>query len=215
MIASMPDDDGSRPPAELARVDGLSARRSAEPGQRILIELSRRIKDGDQVAFGVFYDLTSALVFGIAVRVLRNRAHAEEVTQEVFVEVWTKAPTYRPERGSIEAWLRMITRRRAIDRVRSAEATRRRDHRFARAEGAEVSSVDTELMMAFEQDRIARAMTTLSKPQRVCIEMAFFEGHTYRDVALLLDMPEGTVKSRIRSGLRRLGHALREEDDSP
>lgn len=176
----------------------------------------RAVALGDQQAFTELYDELAARVHGTVLRVLRDRSQAEEVTQEVFVELWRIAPRYDPSRGSPAAWATTIAHRRAVDRVRSEQSTRARDGReAARAEAtadvtADVTAdrvVDREFA-EFERGRVRRALDRLTEVQRQALELAYFNGYTYREVAVLLDLPEGTVKTRIRDGMIRLRDEL-------
>jgi RNA polymerase sigma-70 factor (ECF subfamily) len=168
-----------------------------------------RIAEGDHEAFAALYDQVSGLVFGIVRRVVRNETVAEEVTQEVFVDVWRRASTYRPDRGSVRSWVATIAHHRAVDRVRSEEAGRARDERDAqRTPTSDAEEVAVTVEQRLEHERVRRALEHLTPAQRETIELAYYGGHTYRQVATMLDMPEGTVKTRIRDGLIRLRDIL-------
>jgi len=172
---------------------------------RALLDAGR----GDQAGFGRFYDLTSSTVFGIVLNLVRDRAIAEEITQEVYVETWRLAARYEADRGSAMSWVATIARRRAIDRVRSVEAARRRDDDSAQAEPRvafdEVSETVTDDL---ERQSVRRALADLTDVQREAVTLAYYGGLTYRDVAARLDIPEGTAKTRIRDGLSRLRDAF-------
>ncbi|MEY3019154.1 MAG: hypothetical protein RLZZ272_138 [Actinomycetota bacterium] len=160
---------------------------------------------GDEGAFSELYGRVGPVVLGAARRVLRDPAMAEEVAQEVLLEVWRKASGFDPERGSATGWIGTMARRRAVDRVRSEQSARDRDHRVAVRDGARpFDEVAEEVETRLEHDRVRRAIAGLSQVQREAIELAYFRGHTYREVARLLDVPEGTAKSRLRDGLERL-----------
>lgn len=164
---------------------------------------------GDQAAFGRFYDMTSATVFGIVLNLVRDRAIAEEITQEVYVETWRLAARYEPGRGSAMSWVATIARRRAIDRVRSVEAARRRDDTSAQAEPpAPFDEVSDTVTDDLERQSVRRALDSLTDAQREAVTLAYYGGLTYRDVAARLDIPEGTAKTRIRDGLSRLRDAF-------
>lgn len=167
-----------------------------------------RAATGDQRAFAQFYDLVSPMVFGLIVKIVRSRAISEEVTQEVFVELWRNAPAFDPERGSVGAWAATVARRRAIDRVRSEESARRRDDNEAKTVRVPADTVSERVEVDLERDGVAAALAQLGERQRQAITLAFYGGHSYREVAELLGAPEGTVKSRIRDGLRRLRDIL-------
>jgi RNA polymerase sigma-70 factor (ECF subfamily) len=147
-------------------------------------------------------------VHGIVLSVLRDPAQAEEVTQEVFVELWRLAPRYDENRGSVKTWAATVARRRAIDRVRSEQSARDRLDREAYKRVAEVDSVVEAVESTLDQARVRRALANLSAAQREAVELAYFGGHTYREVAVLLEVAEGTVKSRIRDGMIHLRDEL-------
>lgn len=177
---------------------------SADPTGAALHQAGR----GDEAAFARFYDLTTAMVHGIVLRVVRDPSMAEEVTQEVFVEIWRLAPRYDAERGSARSWAATIAHRRAVDRVRSEESRRRREETEGRQQPAAFDSVSETVGDDLERERVAKALDSLSPPQREAVALAYYGGHTYREVAALLDVPEGTVKTRIRDGLIRLRDTL-------
>lgn len=174
-----------------------------------LADLLRRSGRGDEAAFAALYDATAARVHGLAVRVVRDPAQAEEVTQESFLEIWRTATRFDPSKGSALSWLLTITHRKAVDRVRSAEASSRRDTTYqhqnqpidhdATAEAAEAS---------LEARRVRSAMATLTEVQREAVGLAFLGGYTHTEVATMLDLPVGTAKTRIRDGMIRLRDAL-------
>lgn len=182
-----------------------------DPGR--LLELSA---GGDLDAFARFYDLLSPRVYGLALRVLRDPGYAEETVQEVFLQVWKQAADYRPSLGSVQSWVLTITHRRAVDRVRSESAATRRDEADAAAGLATASDTSGDVaeqvteQITRDQDaaRVRQCLGTLTDTQRQSIEMAYFSGLTYREVAEQLDAALPTVKSRIRDGLRRLKGCL-------
>ena len=179
------------------------------PGAPALGELLMLSSRGDQGAFAALYDATSRRAFGLALRVVRDPAQAEEVTQEAYLEVWRTASRFDPDRGSAVAWLLTIVHRKAVDRVRSAEAASRRDVSYhqqnqpvahdATAEAAEAS---------LEARRVRGALQNLTEVQREALELAYFGGYTHTEVATMLDLPVGTAKTRIRDGLIRLRDAM-------
>jgi RNA polymerase sigma-70 factor (ECF subfamily) len=173
-----------------------------------LASLLRRSGRGDQAAFGEMYDQLSPLVYGVVLKVVRDPSQSEEVAQEVFIELWRLAARYDPSRGSVRSWASTVAHRRAIDRVRSEQASRNRVERDAtsvvRDHDEVVAAVETNL----DQVRVRRALGELSTLQREAVELAYFGGHTYREVAVLLNVAEGTVKTRIRDGMIRLRDEL-------
>jgi RNA polymerase sigma-70 factor, ECF subfamily len=164
---------------------------------------------GDQAAFASLYDRIGSLVHGIVRRVVRDPAQSEEVTQEVMVEVWRTAVRFDPDRGSARTWILTMAHRRAIDRVRSEQAARNRTQRVAGQQHArDFDEVSERVEVAFEHEQVRTALATLTDLQRQAVELAYYQGHTYREVAELLDTPLGTVKTRMRDGLIRLRDAL-------
>lgn len=172
-------------------------------------ELLRRAGRGDQAAFAELYDALSPLVYGVVLKVVRDPSQAEEVAQEVFVELWRLAARFDGTKGSAKTWAATLAHRRAIDRVRSEQAARVRQDRDAnKTIRNERDVVASEVESSFDQVRVRRAVLQLSELQREAVELAYFGGHTYREVAVLLDVAEGTVKSRIRDGMIRLRDEL-------
>jgi RNA polymerase sigma-70 factor (ECF subfamily) len=174
-----------------------------------LAVLLRAVGEGDQEAFARLYDLTAPRVFGLVLRVLRDRAQAEEVTQEVYMQVWRAASDYDPERGSPLAWLLTVAHRRAVDRVRSAQSQSKREVVYeSRATQRPVDTTSETVHERLEAGRVRVAVDALSPAQRTAIELAYFGGLTHREVAEQLGVPLGTAKTRIRDGLGRLRRQL-------
>ena len=165
--------------------------------------LVARVAAGDQAAFASFYDQLAPAVFGVVRRVLRDPAQAEEVTQEVFVELWRQAGRFDAGRASVKTWAVMIAHRRAVDRVRSEQAHRDRQERTFVEEPAPSGPEDA-AVEAEERQRARRAMDGLPPAQRQALELAFYDGLTHVEIAERLDVALGTVKTRIRDGLIRL-----------
>lgn len=160
---------------------------------------------GNEAAFGQFYDLTASLVYGVVLKVVRDPAIAEEVTQETFVEVWRLAPRYDSTRGSAKSWTATIAHRRAVDRVRSEQSRRNREERDHKGQvDTHIDTTSANVIDNLEHSRVRRALDALSETQHEAVTLAYYHGRTYREVALLLDIPEGTAKTRIRDGLIRL-----------
>jgi RNA polymerase sigma-70 factor, ECF subfamily len=174
-----------------------------------LAELLRRASRGDDSAFAEWYDATSARAFGLAVRVLRDRAQAEEVTQESYLDCWRHAARFDSAKGSAISWLLTIVHRKAVDRVRSAEAAGRRDAAYGQREMSVAHDETAEAAAAsMEAARVRTALADLTTKQREAVELAFLGGYTHTEVASMLDLPVGTAKTRIRDGLIRLRDAL-------
>jgi RNA polymerase sigma-70 factor, ECF subfamily len=184
------------PPAESAPADSEEA-------------LLQRVARGDEAAFERLYDLVAPLVHGVVLGVLRNPALAEEVTQEVLVEAWRTAPRFDATRGSARSWLLTMARRRAVDRVRSVQAAVDRDAAVgAREVERDVDVVSEAVEIRLEQQQVRRCLDGLSAVQLEAVSLAFYAGHTHREVAHLLGVPLGTVKTRLRDGLIRLRDCL-------
>jgi RNA polymerase sigma-70 factor, ECF subfamily len=168
-------------------------------------ELLRRSARGDEAAFATLYDAVAPKVYGLALRVVRDPAQAEEVAQEVFLEIWRTASRFRPEAGSALAWMLTITHRRAVDRVRAAEAATRRDVTYEQRNRPVSHDATAERAEAnLEARRVRGALGTLTPVQREAVELAYLGGYTHTEVASMLDLPVGTAKTRIRDGLIRL-----------
>ncbi len=160
---------------------------------------------GNEAAFSEFYDLTASLVYGVILKVVRDPSIAEEVTQETFVEIWRLAPRYDSDRGSAKSWTATIAHRRAVDRVRSEQSRRNREERdHERRVETDVDTTSEAVIDRLDHSRVRNALDALSETQREAVTLAYYHGRTYREVAVLLDIPEGTAKTRIRDGLIRL-----------
>lgn len=171
------------------------------------IALLDRIVARDERAVAELYDKHSRLLFGLILRILRDRSEAEEVLQEVFLQVWTRAETYNVALGSPAGWLVRIARNRAIDRLR-ANTVRLRAVGEAPAETTNTISPETNAAQGEQQRAVARALDTLPPEQRVLIEQAYFLGLTQSELAERFKLPLGTVKTRIRSGMLALREQL-------
>lgn len=180
----------------------VGASAGAGPDLAALLQRSAR---GDRAAFAALYDATAARVHGLVLRVVRDPTQAEEVTQEVFLEIWRTASRFDPERGSAVSWLLTIGHRKAVDRVRSAEAASRRESTYHHRNQTVAHDTTADAAQAsLEARRVRAALTQLTEVQREAIELAYFGGYTHTEVAALLDLPVGTAKTRIRDGLIRL-----------
>ena len=156
------------------------------------------------------YRRHAGAVFALSARMLWERMAAEEVVQEIFLRLWEHPERYDRSRGALRSFLLMDTHARCVDRVRADTRRREREERSARAEMVADYDVDLEAHDLTVAEQVREAMATLSQGEREAIELAYFGGHTYREVARILGQPEGTVKSRIRTGLMRLRTQLLE-----
>jgi len=177
------------------------------------LALIRQIAGADQVALGSLYDRVGGWVYSLAYSIVKNQADAEEVTQEVFLTVWKKAVDFTETRGSIRAWLAVMTRHAAIDRTRGRQykETRRSDSGDAAERQLAQLPDQTAPNGAGDRNVIGQAMLQLEEPQRQLLYMSYYEGYSHSEIAERLDLPVGTVKSRIRSGVNRLRGLLEEE----
>ena len=180
---------------------------SVEQRWRGLLE---RIRARDGSALETLYDETSRVLYSLAHRVLSEREDAEEVILDVYQQVWNSADRYDPTRGSVLSWLAVMTRNRAIDRVRQSNLRRTRELPIEEPIDAPSGSPAPETQSIVEQQRalLRRAMGTLAAEQREAIELAFYSGLSHSEVAEALGAPLGTVKTRIRVGMQKLRRAL-------
>ncbi len=178
---------------------------AADPSVPLIAAIAR----GDRDAFARFYDLHAALVHTFALRILRERGEAEEVVQDVFLQVWRQAEGYSTDRGTPEAWLITMTRSRGIDKLRSR---RRRDEMVRPADNPdrlpEPAVPESAAGPAEARATLGGALADLPAAQRSVLELAYFDGLTQSEIAVRLGEPLGTVKTRMRSGLERLRGAL-------
>lgn len=173
-------------------------------------ELMRRIAAGDAAALSEFYDLSSRYVYGICLKVLRNPADAEEVALDVYTQVWRQAARFDAGRGEPLAWLLMLARSRAIDRLRSRGGVRRHEEDFEQVRDLASPGIDPETGSSLAQraSTVRAALAGLPAEQREVIELAYFQGLTHTEIAEKLAQPLGTAKSRIRLALARLRQTL-------
>jgi RNA polymerase sigma-70 factor (ECF subfamily) len=172
-----------------------------------LDELLTAVACGNERAYDAVYDLTSGWVLGVARKVLRDPAQAEEVMQEVMLDVWRLASRFDPARGTGTSWVMTLAHRRAVDRVRSERSRATRDLRAATAV-IDYDHVVEAVEASLDAQRVQRCVASLTPLQRECVSLAYYSGYTYREVAQLLGVPAGTVKTRMRDGLIRLRDCL-------
>jgi RNA polymerase sigma-70 factor (ECF subfamily) len=170
-----------------------------------LDEVMARVSRGDEHAFERLYDTVSAQVHGLIRRVLRDPAQAEEVTQEVFLEIWRNATRFDAARGKAMTWVMTMAHARAVDRVRSAQASTDRDIKVGQRDyPAAYDEVSEAVESRLEQVQVRRCLGGLTELQRESVTLAYYGGYTYSEVADLLSVPLGTVKTRLRDGLIRM-----------
>jgi RNA polymerase sigma-70 factor, ECF subfamily len=193
-------------PADAAAT-GASARPPGPRGPGDLERAIRAVARGDEQAFAAVYDQSAAAVLGTVRRVLRDPAQSEEVMQEVLLEVWRTAARFDPEAGSALAWIMMLAHRRAIDRVRTEQRAAERELRAARA-SVDYDDVTDAVEDRLEHERVRRCLGALTELQRESVTLAYYGGYSYPEVANLLGVAVGTVKTRMRDGLIRLRDCL-------
>ncbi|MGO4342118.1 sigma-70 family RNA polymerase sigma factor [Pedococcus sp. 2YAF34] len=174
-----------------------------------LSELLRACALGDESAFARLYDAVSSRVYGLVLRVVRDPAQSEEVAQEALLDIWRTSARFDPERGSAVSWMLTIAHRKAVDRVRSAQAsTDREDSYGSRNQERSFDQTVETVERRLDAQRVRNAMDVLTDTQRKAVELAYFGGYTHTEVASLLGVPLGTAKTRIRDGLIRLRDTL-------
>jgi RNA polymerase sigma-70 factor, ECF subfamily len=204
-----PGDDGDESMADMVSLRRDRGPVLVPPPEAGVDELLQRVARGDSPAFELLYDQVANSVFGVIRRVLRDPAQSEEVTQEVLIEVWRTAGRFDAARGSGQSWINTMAHRRAIDRVRSAQAATDRDQRAGRREHVTAyDEVAEQVETRLEHQQVRRCLAGLTELQRESVELAYYSGYTYRQVAEVLEVPLGTVKTRLRDGLIRLRDCL-------
>ena len=178
-----------------------------QPADAGLEALLCSVAGGDQTAFEAVCAQAGATVFGVVRSVVRDPSHAEEVSQEVLLEVWRCAPRFQPGRGSAMAWVTTIAHRRAVDRVRSERRSAERQQRAASHQVA-YDEVAERVEARLDQERVRHCLGSLTKLQRESVTLAYYGGYTFREIAGRLGVAEGTVKTRMRDGLIRLRDCL-------
>lgn len=212
VVISLADagDERRRLRAAARRDARLSPVTAPEAHQEFSVEaLLRDIADGDRGAFADLYDRISNRVLGLVVRLVRDRSQSEEVTQEVFLEIWQTASRFDSQRGSGMAWVLTMAHRRAVDRIRSAQKSHERDVRIGiRDMERDFDSVAESVEIRVENERVKEAMSRLTPLQREAVILAYYGGYTHSEMAQILGIPLGTVKTRLRDGMIRLRDEL-------
>lgn len=193
----------SRP--ERRNLHGVGEAAVTAPG---LADLLKQVAMGDEQAFGQVYDELAGSVFGLARRVVRDPARAEEISQEVFLQVWRTAHRYDPLRGRAKSWVLTMAHRRAVDAVRHDQAATDRDNRYDWSEGPDFDYVAEDVATTLEHEQVRRCLGTLTDLQREAVGLAYYQGHTYAQVANQLAANVATIKTRMRDGLIRLRDCL-------
>lgn len=203
-----------RPTGSSAKGSMKKVSRDEGGAAQTLRDLLEAAAHGDRTAFADLYDLTSTRIYGLAFRVVRDRQYAEEIVQEAYLQYWQKAAEYHPSRGSVLTWMMTIAHRRAVDRVRAEQMQRDRMSEYGAAAVETPSNIPLEEAVQADEARTLRTcLGQLTELQRSCIEMSYFGGLTYPEVAQAIDTPLPTIKSRIRDGLRRLKTCLATSED--
>ena len=167
-------------------------------------DLLIRVARGDEAAFAALYDVLGATVFGMARRVIRDPARAEEVAQEVFLQVWQTAARFDPARGTAKSWVLTLAHRRAVDAVRHDQAATNRENSYDWSPGVDHDQVLETVTVRLEHEQVRRCLEGLTELQREAVNLAYYQGYTYAEVAQVLGANPATVKTRMRDGLVRL-----------
>ncbi|MBI2188689.1 MAG: sigma-70 family RNA polymerase sigma factor [Acidobacteria bacterium] len=188
-------------------------RKDAGDTQAEDVDCLRRLASGDGDGAAQLYDRHSRALYSLIFRIIGDEGDAEDVLQDVFAQAWRQASRYDPSRGAVAAWLLMMARTRAIDRLRARQARPVADavgHERLAAVPADTRDAAADMIDAEEARRVRRALSELPLLQRLAIELAYYEGLTQREIAERLEQPLGTVKTRMRTGLLKLRDALAE-----
>jgi RNA polymerase sigma-70 factor, ECF subfamily len=163
------------------------------------------VGQGDAEAFTTLYDRHSHAAFSLAYRVMGERQAAEDLAQDAFLKLWRSATSYRPERGSVRTWLLSIVRNRGIDQIRSQASRRRTQEKIeALAQRSQPSEAFAETWRNSQRDQVREALNTLPPEQLKILELAYFSGYTHVQISELVDVPLGTIKGRMRLGLKKM-----------
>jgi RNA polymerase sigma-70 factor (ECF subfamily) len=192
-------------PAKLPSIRAVPVDQVPERLEDLMVQVAR----GDTAAYEAVYTRVAGPVFGLIRRVLRDPAQSEEVAQEVLVTVWRTASRFDEAQGSAMAWIMTMAHRRAVDRVRSEQAASERTRKLApRTFEQPFDEVAEAVETRLEREAVRRCLGSLTELQRESVDLAYYGGYTYREVAELLEVPLGTVKTRMRDGLIRLRDCL-------
>lgn len=178
-----------------------------EPGASVSTpqDLLERVATGDQAAFSELYDQLAPRVFGLVKRLLRDHSQSEEVTQEIFLEIWQTATRFDSNKGAAVSWILTMAHRRTVDRVRASQSSRDRDVRIGiRDHNPDYDHVSETIEVRLEHERVEKAMSRLTELQRQAVSLAYYGGYSHSEVATMLKVPVGTVKTRLRDGMIRL-----------
>jgi RNA polymerase sigma-70 factor (ECF subfamily) len=168
-------------------------------------DLMSLVEEGDSGAFAVLYDRHGRAAYSLAYRMMGERQAAEDLVQDVFLRVWRSTASYRSNRGSVRTWILTIVRNRGVDQIRSHSSRRRTQDRVeASAETSQPSEAFTEAWRNSRRDQVRDALKTLPPEQLKILELAYFSGYTHVEIAELMDLPLGTVKGRMRLGLKKI-----------
>ncbi|WP_243838672.1 MULTISPECIES: ECF RNA polymerase sigma factor SigK [Aeromicrobium] len=167
-------------------------------------DLLTRVGRGDEEAFAAVYDALGASVFGLARRVIRDPSRAEEVAQEVFIQVWQSAARFDAARGSAKSWVLTLAHRRAVDAVRHDQAATNRENKYDWSNGPDFDEVEETVTISLEHEQVKRCLDGLTELQREAVNLAYYQGYTYAEVATALEANTATVKTRMRDGIVRL-----------
>ena len=173
-------------------------------------QLIRLVALGDEAAFEQLYDAVAPRVFGLVRRVVRDPAQSQEVTQEVFLDIWEQASRFDPDKGKAMSWILVIAHRKAVDRVRASQASTDRDLRQGIKEYQEsYEDVADTVESQLEAERVQQALKSLTSAQQEALSLAYYGGYTHQEVAELLQVPVDALKIRIRDGMSRMRDRLR------
>ena len=189
----------AQPAAHLRLADAPTSGEEPDLG-----DLLARVARGDETAFAVVYDTLGASVYGLARRVIRDPARAEEVSQEVFMQVWQTAARFDRTRGTAKGWILTLAHRRAVDAVRHDQAATNRENKYDWSNGPDFDEVEETVTISLEHEQVRRCLAGLTELQREAVNLAFYQGYTYAEVAEALDANPATVKTRMRDGIVRL-----------